>query len=59
MKEPWLFLFRVGLILLFLFPLPMNKISMRGKTYKQQLPERLLFVAIGPAILLLWYSLVR
>jgi hypothetical protein len=53
-KEPFLLIFSILWILFFLAPIPI-----RSKTTKAPatLWQRILFLAIGAASLLLWYSL--
>jgi len=55
-KEPFLLIFAVLWILGFLLPKTLYRKG-TGKPFENQLVARIAFVAIGLAILLLWYSL--
>jgi len=55
-KEPFLLIFAVLWILGFLLPKTLYRKG-AGKPFENQLVARIAFVAIGLAMLLLWYSL--
>lgn len=55
-KEPFLLVFAILWILAFLLPKTLYR-NRSGKPFENQLVARIAFLAIGLALLLLWYSL--